>query len=105
MVLPQKRLLFGNATDAWTVVLKIRSWAEKLKEGRVRSCAEIARMEDITRARVSQLWPLGMITMEQVQQSLSESTRRAISLGTVIRFARNTGVELAGSGGGIMTRG
>lgn len=86
-----KRLLFGNATDTWSVVLKVRSWATQLREGKIRSCAEIARMEGITRTHVSQLWPLCLITKEQAQQALSEGPRRDVSLQTPIRFARDMG--------------
>ena len=96
----QKRSLFGAAADSWTVVLRVHSWASQLKEGRVRSCAEIARREGITRARVFQLWPLGMITKEQVQQALSESMKKEISLRSLIQFARDTGVNMAGLAGG-----
>src|SRR5271170_5262259 len=73
MVLPGKRLLFGNASDPWAVVLKVHSWASQLGEGRIRSRAEIARREGITQARVSQLWPLGKITREQMDNALKAS--------------------------------
>ena len=99
-VLAQKRLLLGNATYPWAVVLKVHSWAAQIKDGRVSSCAEIARREGITRARVSQLWPLGMITKEQMQQALSGSTKKEISLRSLIQFARDTGVNMAGLAGG-----
>jgi hypothetical protein len=94
MVLSRKRLFFGSAKDPWAVLLKVHSWAEKLKEGRVRSCAEISRIEGITRARVSQLWPLSKITREQAEQALRESTRREISLRALINFAQNTCAKL-----------
>lgn len=103
--LTPKRHLFGNATDPWAVVLKVHSWAQQLREGRVHSRTEVAKMERITRARVSQLWPLSRITKEQAQQALRESTRRSVSLRTLIRFARKTGVKLSGSGGGNMASG
>jgi hypothetical protein len=85
----QKQPLFGNTTDPWSVVLKVRLWADQLKEGRVRSCAEIARREGITPARVSQLWPLSEITKELADEALSERKGRGISLRTLIRVARN----------------
>jgi hypothetical protein len=89
LVLPQKRLLFGSAKDPWAVVLKVHSWAAQLKEGRVRSCEEIARREGITRARVSQLWPLSEITSEQSDKALTGSNGREISLRRLIQIARN----------------
>jgi hypothetical protein len=70
--IPQNYWLSGTASDSWQVILKVRSWAAQLQEGKIRSCAEIARMEGITRARVSQLWPLCKITAEQAEQALSE---------------------------------
>jgi hypothetical protein len=99
MVLPEKRFLIGNATDPWAVVLTVHSWAEMLKEGRVRSCAEIARREGITRVRVSQLWPLSTIAREQLQQAPCESVKRSVSLRALIRFAQNISVKLQSSGG------
>ena len=66
----------------------------------MQSCSEVAKIEGITRARVSQLWPLSRISKEQAEQSLRERSRREISLRALIRFARNTGVKLADSGGG-----
>ena len=100
LVHPQKRSLFGNAADPWAVVLKVCSWAEKLKDGHIHSRTEVAKMEGITRARVSQLWPLCRITREHAEQSLGGSKQREISLRTLIRFARNTGLGKADSGGG-----
>ena len=35
-----------------------------LREGKIRLCAEINRMEEITWVHVSQLWPLCLITKE-----------------------------------------
>jgi len=99
-VLRQKRVLFGNLSDPWAVVIRVHSWAKQLREGRVQSCSEVAKIEGITRARVSQLWPLSRISKEQAEQSLRERSRREISLRALIRFARNTGVKLADSGGG-----
>jgi hypothetical protein len=92
--------LFGNLYNPWAVVIRVHSWAKQLREGRVQSRSEVARKEGITRARVSQLWPLCRITREQAELSLRASTRREISLRTLIRFARNPDVKLAGSGGG-----
>src|ERR1017187_4900772 len=68
-VVAQKRPLFGNTTDPWQIVLKVQTWAAQIQEGRVRSCAEIARREGITRARVSQLWPLSEITRQQADEA------------------------------------
>jgi len=85
----RRRPLFGNLSDSWAVVLKVRSWALELKEGRVRSCAEIARREGITRARVSQLWSLSEITSEQSDKALTGSKGREISLRRFIQIARN----------------
>ena len=99
-VLRQKRVLFGNLSDPWAVVIRVHSWAKQLREGRVQSCSEVAKIEGITRARVSQLWPLSRVSKEQAEQSLRERSRREISLRALIRFARNTGVKLADSGGG-----
>src|SRR5271156_2775223 len=76
--LPHKCVISGNALDSWSVVLKVRSWAVQLREGRVRSCAEIARREGITRARLSQLWPLSQITSEQADDALTERGGRDI---------------------------
>ena len=98
-VLPRKRLFFGSAKDPWAVVLKVHSWAAQLKEGRVRSCAEIAKREGITPARASQLWPLSEITREQAEKVLTPGKGRRISLRALIRFAQNTEVKLAGTGG------
>ena len=99
-VLSQKRMLFRNLSDPWAVVLRVQFWAKQLSEGRVQTRPEVAKMEGITRARVSQLWPLSRIAKEEAEQSLRERSRRQISLRALIRFARNTGVKLADSGGG-----
>ena len=99
VVLHQKRLLLGNLSDPWAVGLRVQSWAEQLREGRVRSRSEVAKKEGITRARVSQLWPLLKITREQTEQALRGNKSKAISLRTLIRFARNTDVKLWGSAG------
>jgi hypothetical protein len=104
-VLLRKRLLFGGAKDAWAVVLKVHSWAAQVKEGRVRSCAEIARREGITRARVSQLWPLSEITKQQADEVLTASKGRKISLRGLIRIARNLDVKLEGLVAGNMASG
>jgi hypothetical protein len=89
----QKSLIPGSAVDPWAVVLKVRSWATRLKEGKVRSCAEIARREGITPARVSQLWPLGKITTEQVDDALKASSGRDVSLRKLILVVRNPEVK------------
>jgi hypothetical protein len=104
-VLTQKGRLFWNVSEPWSMILKVHLWAADLREGMVRSCAEIARKEGITPARVSQLWPLCRITREQVEPSLLESTGRRISLRTLIRCARNTDVKFAGSVGRNMVCG
>jgi len=91
--IPQKRVVSGSTADPWSVVLKVRLWAKQLEEGRVRSCAEIARREGITRARVSQLWPLSVITYEQADEALTASKGRGISLRRLIRIARNPEVK------------
>lgn len=92
-VFPQNRLISGNEMDPWKVILKVRSWASQLGEGRVSSCAEIARREGITRARVSQLWPIRSITREQMDDSLKASRGKDISLRRLIRIARNPDVK------------
>jgi hypothetical protein len=92
-VLRRKSLISGSAVDPWLVVLKVRSWALQMKEGRVRSCAEIARREGITPARVSQLWPLGKITGEKADYALTQGKGREISLRRLIRIARNPDVK------------
>jgi len=96
VVLPQKRLLLGNLSDPWAVVIRVHSWAKQLREGRVQSRSEVAKREGITRARVSQLWPLSRIAKEQAELSLRDSSRREISLRALIRFAQNTDVKSAG---------
>jgi hypothetical protein len=73
MGIPQKRRPTGTASDPWSVILKVHLWAAQLRNGRVRSCAGIARREGIARARVSQLWLLGKITREQVNDALTLS--------------------------------
>ena len=105
VILPQKRVLFGNLSDPWAVVVRVQSWAEQLREGRVRSRSEVAKREGITRARVSQLWPLSRIAKEQAEQSLRGSSRREISLRALIRFAENIDVKPAGPGGRNTGRG
>jgi hypothetical protein len=101
-VLRQKSLISGSAVDPWLVVLKVRSWAAQLQEGRVRSCAEIARREGITRARVSQLWPLSEITREQADEVLTMIKGREVSLRRLIRIARNRLVKVLGPGAANM---
>src|ERR1700677_4563639 len=80
----KKRHLLGSLSDPWAVVLKVHSWAALLKESRVRSCAEIAKREGITRARVSQLWPLSRITREKADKALTEAKGKEISLRKLI---------------------
>jgi hypothetical protein len=104
-VLQQKHLLFVNVTDPWSVVLKIHFWAAQLREGRVHSCAEIARREGITRASVSQLWPLSQITREKADEALTASKGREISLRRSIRIGRNTDVKCEGLGAENMASG
>jgi hypothetical protein len=89
----QKRILFGSLSDPWAVVLKVHTWTALLKEGRVRSCAEIAKREGITRTRVSQLWPLSKITREKTDKALTEAKGKEISLRRLIRIARNPDVK------------
>jgi hypothetical protein len=60
-----------------------------LREGRVASYSEIARREGITRARVSQLWPLGKITRELMDDALKASRGKEVSLRRLIQLARN----------------
>jgi hypothetical protein len=88
----QKRLLLGSLPDPWAVVLKVHSWAAFLKEGRVRSRTEIAKREGITRARVSQLWPLSRIT-KKADEALTEGKGKEVSLRKLIRIARNPDVK------------
>jgi hypothetical protein len=89
----QKRIMFGSLSDPWAVVLKVHSWAALFKEGRVRSYAEIARREGITRARVSQLWPLSRIAKKKADEALTDSKGKEISLRKLIRIARNPDVK------------
>jgi hypothetical protein len=88
-----KHLPIRRASDPWSVVLKVQTWAGQLKEGRVASCAEIARREGITPARVSQLWPLSEITRGQADKAMAESNGRELSLRRLIRVARNPDVK------------
>jgi hypothetical protein len=83
-----KRPLFGNLSDLWAVFFRVHSWAKQLKEGRVRSCTEIAKREGITPARVSQLWPLSEITRQEADEALAAGEGREISLRRLIRIAR-----------------
>jgi hypothetical protein len=101
----QKRILFGSLSDPRAVVLKVHSWAALLKEGRVRSYAEIAKGEGITPARVSQLWPLSRITKEKADEALTESKGKEISLRKLIRIARNPDVKWEGLRAGDMASG
>jgi hypothetical protein len=89
----QKRSFFGSASDPLMVILRVRSWASQLREGSVHSCAEIARREGITRARVSQLWPLSKITSERADEALRAGKGREISLRRLIGIARNPDVK------------
>jgi len=101
----QKRLLFGNLSDPWAVFLRVHFWAKQLREGRVQTRSEVARREGITRARVSQLWPLCRITRERAEQALMASMRREISLRSLIKFAQSVDVKLVVSGLGNTARG
>jgi hypothetical protein len=94
--IPQKRRFTGTASYPWSVILKVHSWTAHLREGRVRSCAEIARREGITRARVSQLWPLGKITREQLDDALTASKGGEVSLRGLIRIARSPDMKTEG---------
>jgi hypothetical protein len=96
MEIPQKRRFTGTASYLWSVILKVHSWTAHLREGRVRSCAEIARREGITRARVSQLWPLGKITREQLDDTLTASKGGEVSLRGLIRIARSPDMKSEG---------
>ena len=89
-VLPQKHLSFGNAADPSSVVLKVRFWAAQLRDGKVRSCAEIARKEGITSARVSQLWPLSRMTAKRMDDVLEASKDGRISLRQLLRIVRES---------------
>jgi hypothetical protein len=93
VVYTQKHMVAGNATDPWSVVLKVRSWAAQLREGRVNSCAEIARREGITRARVSRLWPLSRLTGKRMDNFLKASKDGRISLRQLLRIVRDTEVN------------
>jgi hypothetical protein len=94
--IPQKRRFTGTASYPWSVILKVHSWTAHLRESRVRSCAEIARREGITRARVSQLWPLGKITREQLDDALTASKGGEVSLRGLIRIARSPDMKTEG---------
>jgi hypothetical protein len=91
--LPRRRLLFGSAKNAWSTVLKVQIWVRQLRERKVASCAEIAWKEGITRARVSQLWQLGKITRELMDNALKASRGKEVSLRRLIQLARNPEVE------------
>lgn len=71
------------------VVWRVRSWAEELKTGEIRSRAEIARREYITAARVSQLWPLAALNNEQVEHVQNSNRPGTTSIRTLIQIARN----------------
>jgi len=86
----QERLHFVAAEDTWSVVLKVRSWDSQLREGSVSSCAEIARREGITRARVSQLWPLARIIGKRIDDVLKAGEDRRVSLRRLLRIVRET---------------
>lgn len=96
MVRTRNHMVAGNATDPWSVVLKVRSWVAQLGECKVHSCAEIARREGITPARVSQLWPLGKITREQMDDALTSSKGGEASLRGLIRIARSRDMKTEG---------
>jgi hypothetical protein len=91
--IPQKRLTSRYSIDPRSVVLKVHSWATQLSEGRVRSRAEIARREGITRARVSQLWPLSEIAREQADEGLKASKLKRNRLRGLIQIARNLNLK------------
>lgn len=89
-IITQKRLASGSARDPWSTIHKVHSWAAQLKDGRVRSCAEIARREGITPARASQLWPLARITGKRMDDVLKASEDGRISLRRLLRIVRET---------------
>jgi hypothetical protein len=93
MEMSQKRRSTGTASNPWSVVLKVHSWAAQLRDGRVRSCAEIARREGITPARVSQLWSLRKITREQVDYAVTASKAGEVSLRRLIQIARSSDMK------------
>jgi hypothetical protein len=93
IVRTQKNIVVGNATDPWPVVLKVRSWTAQLREGRVYSCAAIARREGITPAPVSQRRSRYEITREKADEDLSASEGRDVSIRRLIRIFRNPGIK------------
>jgi len=95
---PPKGMVSRSGMDPWSVVLKVRSWAAQLREGGFRSCAEIARKEGITPARVSQLWPLSQLNKEQAGGAPPARRGRAISLRKLILIARKSDVKRDGPG-------
>jgi hypothetical protein len=101
--IPEGSFTLGNPEymkdpmDPWQVVLKIHSWAKQLREGEVKTCAEAARREGITRARVSQLWPLWRITREQAEPALRRLPGGAVSLRNLIKFVRKAGEKFGHS--------
>jgi hypothetical protein len=101
----RKRMLISNVEDPWQVVLKVHSWAKQLREGEVKTCAEVARREGITRARVSQLWPLWRITREQAEPAMRKRPGGAVSLRNLIKFARKAGEKFGHSCVGNKTSG
>ena len=98
--IPQKRWASRYGIDPWSVVLKVHSWAEQLREGTVQTRAEIARREAITPARVSQLWPLSEIARELADVGQQASNVKKYSLQRLIRIARNLNVKSNGCEGG-----
>ena len=86
----QKHPVQGNAMDPWLVVLKLRLWAAQLREGKVRSCAEIAIREGLTPARVSLVWPLARVTRKRMDDVLKASQNGRISLRRLLRIVRQT---------------
>jgi ribosomal protein L25 (general stress protein Ctc) len=98
-------MVFGDAIDPWSVVLRVRSWTSQLREGRVHSCSEIAKNEGITRARVSQLWPLSEITQKQVDEALIANKGRGLSIRRLISIARIPNARSERSGAKNMVSG
>jgi hypothetical protein len=79
--------------DPIVAVRRVRRWVARLKTGEVQSCAEIARRERITPARVSQLWPLVRMTDQQVEHALSASSLRKVSVRKLLQLAKNQNVR------------
>jgi hypothetical protein len=75
--------------DPLDVVAKARSWIAKRGKGVFKTNAEIARIEGITRARVSQLLPVGRLTDQQIQFLRGAADGAKVSIRALIRAAKN----------------